>query len=136
MIYTSYFARLKDLPSNVVPVAICGGIPNWYKGKQYRKLVPVYDAFIRWKCDRDDELYNEAYKEQVLNRLNPLDVIMDLHMLMPEVFDLDMRSPVYTSPDYHIALICYERPDDFCHRHLVADWLNEHGIKCEEWKFT
>ena len=24
-----------------------------------------------------------------------------------------------------IALCCFEKPDDFCHRHLLADWLNE-----------
>ena len=33
-----------------------------------------------------------------------------------------------------IALICYEKPTDFCHRHLVADWLNKNGIECEEWE--
>ena len=33
-----------------------------------------------------------------------------------------------------IALICYEKPSDFCHRHLVAEWLNQNGFKCEEWR--
>jgi len=23
-----------------------------------------------------------------------------------------------------IILLCYEKPADFCHRHIVADWLN------------
>lgn len=31
-----------------------------------------------------------------------------------------------------IALICYEKPTDFCHRHLVAEWLTTNGIKCDE----
>ena len=35
--------------------------------------------------------------------------------------------------DIDIALLCYEKPDDFCHRHLVADWLNKNGYKCEEY---
>lgn len=43
-----------------------------------------------------------------------------------------MQSPVYRNPDYHIALLCYEKPDDFCHRHLVADWLRKNGYECEE----
>ena len=34
-----------------------------------------------------------------------------------------------------IALVCYEKPGDFCHRHLVADWLNEAGYQCEEYKY-
>ena len=31
-----------------------------------------------------------------------------------------------------IALVCYEKPSDFCHRHLVADWFNKNGIECKE----
>lgn len=34
-----------------------------------------------------------------------------------------------------ICLICYEKPSDFCHRHLVADWLNKNGVKCKEYEF-
>jgi uncharacterized protein (DUF488 family) len=36
----------------------------------------------------------------------------------------------------NIALVCYEKPTDFCHRHLVADWLKEHGYECEEFKYN
>ena len=25
-----------------------------------------------------------------------------------------------------VILLCYEKPTDFCHRHLVADWINKH----------
>ena len=34
------------------------------------------------------------------------------------------------------VLCCYEKSTDFCHRHLVAEWLIRNGIKCEEYKFT
>ena len=34
-----------------------------------------------------------------------------------------------------ICLICYEKPSDFCHRHLVADWLNKNGFECKEYEF-
>lgn len=36
--------------------------------------------------------------------------------------------------DKHICLICYEKPADFCHRHLVAKWLNDNNFKCKEWQ--
>lgn len=32
-----------------------------------------------------------------------------------------------------VALVCYERPQDFCHRHIVADWLRSNGIECNEY---
>ena len=25
-----------------------------------------------------------------------------------------------------VILLCYEKPTDFCHRHLVADWINKY----------
>ncbi len=25
-----------------------------------------------------------------------------------------------------VILLCYEKPAAFCHRHLVADWINKH----------
>ena len=29
MIFTSYFGKLSKLPSNVVPISICGKAPDW-----------------------------------------------------------------------------------------------------------
>lgn len=37
----------------------------------------------------------------------------------------------------NIVLLCYEKPEDFCHRHLVADWLNSSKIlpyDIKEWR--
>lgn len=49
MIYTSYFAKLKELEAyGVIPVSICGKVPDWYKGLQYKKLAPKYEFFMEW----------------------------------------------------------------------------------------
>ena len=118
MIYTSYFAKLKSLPANIVPISICGKAPDWYKGVQYKKLAPKYDFFMEWKRTHDNDYYIKCFNEQVLSCLSVATVITQL-------------SELAKSPDF--ALICYERPGDFCHRHLVADWLKANGISCEEW---
>ena len=49
MIYTSYFAKLKSLPDNIIPISICGKAPKGYNGLQYKKLAPKYDFFMKWK---------------------------------------------------------------------------------------
>lgn len=123
MIYTSYFAKLRSLSENIVPVSICGKAPDWYKGLQYKKLAPKYDFFMEWKNNHDNDYYIKCFQEQVLNKLNATDVILDLSRLC-EGFNVG---------EDNIALICYEKPTDFCHRHLVADWLNRNGVRCEEW---
>ena len=118
MIYTSYFAKLKSLPDNIVPISICGKAPDWYKGLQYKKLAPKYDFFMKWKENHDNDYYIKCFNEQVLDKLDPMRVYQELCSLAK-------------SDD--IALICYEKSSDFCHRHLVANWLNNNGFRCEEW---
>ena len=125
MIYTSYFARLKDLPDDIVPISICGKAPDWYTGLQYKALAPNYDSFVRWKWNRDDDIFASSYHELVLGKLDADNVVTDLAMLAYEL----------NGGENDICLICYERPSKFCHRHLVADWLNRNGIKCEEYVF-
>lgn len=120
MIYTSYFVKLKSLPDHIVPISICGKAPDWYKGLQYKKLALKYDFFMKWKKNHDNDYYIKCFNEQVLDKLNARSVIEDLEWLTDH-------------SESDIALICYEKPSDFYHRHLVADWFNKNSILCEEW---
>lgn len=133
MIYTSYFAKLRSLPENIVPVSICGKVPDWYTGAQYKKLAPKYDFFMEWKRTGDNDYYIKCFKEQVLDKLSYISVVNHLQLMLPYDMRVDMDSDVAINTKYHVALICYEKPTDFCHRHLVADWLNQKCIRCEEW---
>lgn len=120
MIYTSYFAKIKELERNgITPISICAKAPNWYAGLQYKKLAPKYDFFMKWKQTHDNEYYIKCFNEQVLSKLEPMHVYQELCSL--------------TNTD-KFALICYEKPLDFCHRHLVADWLNDYGFNIKEWR--
>ena len=123
MIYTSYFANVKSLPSEVIPIAICGVVPEWWCGLQYRKLAPKRDFFNEWKSSGDNDYYVKCYYEQVLSHLDPAQVYKELYKLVE-------YTGSYTE---NIALLCYEKPEDFCHRHLVAEWFNKNGIACKEW---
>lgn len=125
MIYTTYFAKLKSLPDNVIPISICGKAPYWYKGLQYKKLAPKYDFFMRWKETHDNDYYIKCFNEQVLGKL-------DWFQVYEELYDL---ADTCGKSHYEIALVCYEKPTDFCHRHLVANWFNENLILCEEYNY-
>lgn len=121
MLYTTYFGNLKKLPKNIIPVSICGKAPDWWTGRQYKKLAPKYDFFMKWKENHDNEYYTKCFKEQVLDTLDIKDVVWDLWGV------LDINE------DVNIALVCYEKPEDFCHRHLVAEWFRANGYDCKEW---
>lgn len=132
MIYTTYFAKLKSLPEDIIPISICGKAPSWYKGLQYKKLAPKYDFFMNWKENHDNDYYIKCFNEQVLDKLNVSQVIGDLIHLTFESLNGSSHDKNIAF-DKNIALICYEKPTDFCHRHLVADWFNKNGIPCEEY---
>ena len=125
MIYTTYFAKLKSLPKNIMPIAICAKSPAGYRGCSYNALAPKYDFYSKWKADKDTDYFSACYTAQVLDKLNPAQVVFDLYRQVgKDIYDGD------------IALVCYEKSLDFCHRHLVAGWLRDNGYPCEEFDFN
>lgn len=138
MIFTTYFAKLKSLPSNTVPISICGKAPDWYKGLQYKKLAPKYRFFMEWKKNHDNDYYIRCFTEQVLDATSINVVLNDIWNLLPaevQAYYQLFNCPFWANPDWHILLVCYEKPTDFCHRHLVAEWMKQHGIQAKEWTY-
>ena len=74
-------------------------------------LAPTNEILLRYKEDHDEESYAKTYREQILGNL---DVDKVAEYLQGRI------------------LLCYERPEAFCHRHIVAKWLNDNGYDCTE----
>jgi hypothetical protein len=107
---TSYFARSSKL-SNAV--SITGKAPDWYNGKEYKKLAPKFWFFQKYKLDGDELFYRESYKKEVLD-------VLDAKQTYEELGD-------------NAVLLCWEAPNRFCHRFIVADWFKEKlGIELKE----
>ena len=117
MLYTSYFANLHNIPDEIVPIAICGDLPDDYKGLQYRRLGPRFVFYTKWLQDHNNEEFTQEYKRLVLEGRSAKSVVEDLYSL---------------SKGKDVVLICKEKPDEFCCRHLLADWLCNNGYNCVE----
>ena len=66
----------------------------------------------RYKLDGDEVAYTESYYSKVLNKLDPHKVYKDLQ---------------------NMTLLCYEKYGSFCHRHIVAHWVEQStGFKVKE----
>ncbi len=114
MLYTSYFAKVKEVPN---PIAISGGVPDRYKGERYKDLAPSWDLVGNYKTGKiSEDRYREIYTEEVLDYLTPERVISEL----PE----------------ECTLLCWEVSGEFCHRHIVADWLRAGGYFIQEWRWA
>lgn len=114
MIYTSYYDNLKNINTDIyAPIGISGWIPDNYVGARYIPLAPKWAIYKEYAQTHDTNQYTRRYKEEVLAKRNINKVVCDLFILA------DSKIPV---------LLCYERPELFCHRKLVAHWLISNGF--------
>ncbi len=105
-IYTSYFGKIKKLRErNIEPVSISRWKPKFYEGKMMLSVAPT-PYMLSESCSREE--YIRLYKKILENR--------GAGNIFQEIKSL--------SGGKDIALCCYETPEKFCHRHLLADFLN------------
>ncbi|MCM1223922.1 MAG: hypothetical protein NC548_56665, partial [Lachnospiraceae bacterium] len=137
MLYTTYFAYLRHIKDgdNVIPISIAAKPPVWWTGLKYEKLAPSYECLMKYKKDGNTKDYVQRYCKETLGELNPIDVACDFLRLIPsdkqKLVDM-VNCPLWENPYVHIALVCYEKPEDFCHRHIDRAWFNESNIRCNE----
>ena len=127
MIYTSYFSKISKFPNGCRYVSICGRAPTWYRGAKCKVLAPKFWFYKKYKEDNDSDYYTEQYYKEVLEPRDP-DKIVRLLCGLTRYHGINIS----TDKETHIVLLCYEKPEDFCHRHLVAEWLTNNGYPCKE----
>lgn len=114
-IYTSYFGNLRRLSaSGVIPIGIALWKPKFFTGASLMTVAPS-KYMVKGDCSRDEyvTLYN-----RMLSGLDPYKVLEQINTL---------------SGGKDCALCCYEKPGDFCHRHLLAEWITKRtGIEIKE----
>lgn len=120
-IYTSYYGNIKKLSrEGIIPVGISLGIPKWFNGHNLRYLAPTR-AILNLQ---DEDKYTTAY----LKHLESVNI---------DKFREDISIISRSENWKDVALLCYEKPGDFCHRRLFADWLKEKtGYEVKEFGYT
>jgi hypothetical protein len=113
MIYTSYFAKIKNITVSDNLISIARKTPEGIKIKEFKLLAPSWDILSQYKNNGGNEdLYTRRFTSEILSNLNPILVVKELGL-----------NPV---------LLCYERSDRFCHRFIVAKWFNAAGYETKE----
>lgn len=111
VIKTSYFSFAKFV---VNPINISSAPKSWFKNydiKSFRKLAPPKDLVMLYKSGHlDIQEYTAIYNDKVLIQwLNGKELLDEL------IQNFGNR----------MTLLCWEKPSDFCHRHLVAKFLEK-----------
>ena len=115
-IFTSYFGnsrKLKEAGVNMICVAI--GKPRFIAIMYPMLNVCPTRYMVSGPCSHDEylKLYDRILASQDANQ-----VVKQIEML---------------SGGKDVALCCYEKPGDFCHRHILAKWITENtGIEITE----
>ena len=138
---TSYYANLKSIDQQqYIPVAISGdeGKLVGFEGRARRDLSPYY-FFKKWKekeveienAYEDKSLSKEEYRK--LKKTNEDAYIKKFYQSVLKPLD---PKAVYKDLGENAILLCFETPTEFCHRFLIAGWLELNlGIKIDELGF-
>ena len=104
-IYTSYFGNYQNF-GDKKPVSIALYSPTNFKGIRYIALAPTKEI-LEFKNNEDG--YTKLFKKK-LYKMTASSVYAQLKLF---------------SENKDVVLLCYEKPPQFCHRHLVAEWLEK-----------
>lgn len=112
-VYTSYYAKMKDLWWKYGLVRISTSVPTWFP-VELPSLPELYPGWELVSGIRSGSLSQEEYTKKYLEHLSHLDreAIWEKLVQMSDAYERTK-----------MVLLCYEAPNKFCRRHLVAEWL-------------
>lgn len=113
MIFTSYFANSKNFPKFRKTVSTSRFPPKWFKPDiQANELAPSIALLNGYKEGKiNDSQYKEIYLKE------------NLSVLDPKVIAEKYKDGIF---------LCFEKKEDFCHRQIISEWLNEAGFPTQE----
>ena len=117
MIYTGNYKKCKS--GNLISISGDRGRKENFSGEYIRELAPKLSFWKIWESNigkiseyENTKYYIESYYKEVLSKV-------DFEELL-----FKEENPI---------LLCYEDSKDFCHRHVLAEFLEyKYGIKVDE----
>ena len=115
VIYTSYFSKYRG--DNGVSIArsqpMKNGVPYYEELNEFRPPAWLLEGFKDGTITEKE--FKHYYKNVVLRGFSPV------------AWGKRLQGKV---------LLCWEKPGDFCHRQIVANWLISAGFEVKEWEKT
>ena len=113
MVYTGYFAMAKKYKKlGFCTISVAQFNPSWYNGVSFPELAPSRELLGDYKLSG---LSTDDYAKRYFDELQRPKAIASMKKLKEKAL----------SDSRNLILLCYEKPDEFCHRHLLAQFLNE-----------
>lgn len=112
MVYTGYFSNVKKYKKlGFCCISVAQFNPSWYNGVSFPELAPSQTILAAYKLQG---MSVEEYERLYLKELERPEAVASMEKLKNKALT-DSRD---------LILLCYEKPKDFCHRHILARQLN------------
>ena len=129
--FTSYYGNYRNIPKDYVCIGISRYCPEWFRKGNYDNFVFVEDNILAPEKDLLDDMksgreteegYKRRYVETLFRKLEGISIYTYFG-------SLSRKYEQYKA----IVFLCYEKPEDFCHRHILRKLMNNiFHIPCEE----
>lgn len=120
-LYTTYIARMKQIPEDMVTAIIMrmppASILKIKNAVHVPQLSPKKDVLYAYKESGDWNVFEEKFKDQMYNNEETATYI---NYLIEALNHND------------VCIVCCEKEANQCHRSLIAEYLNELGYESEE----
>ena len=118
-IYTTNYTKASRLSEKYyLKVSISYYRPRDFKGMQIKSFAPTKELLEDYKNGLSAEKYEIRYREQI----NKLIDIYSFFQIMAK-----------QAKGRNILLLCYEKKNAFCHRHILSDIIYErYGYRINE----
>lgn len=118
-IFTGNYFECKA--GNLISISHDKGKSAGFEGKTILQLAPKRQFWDIWRDNRgkisdeeNNKYYIEEYYKPILSKVNIEDLLKD---------------------EVNPILLCYEKEQEFCHRHIVAEYIEiKYGIKVRDIK--
>ena len=111
-IYTSYFAKWREFPSGSLAFGITRFPPMYFTGINIANLAPSSNLLYNLKNHQIDEF---VFKQKYIQELEDKGLTSKgVRRLFEDI-----------AADHDLILCCYEQTGEFCHRHILAEWLGD-----------
>ena len=107
--YTSYFSNYRRFPENAKLFSIAQYTPK--TKTPIESLIELAPSKQLIHAMKDGLINEEQFTQEYVKQLNKL-------CKLPNLLS-------YCSQHDIVIFLCYEKPSDFCHRHILADYLNK-----------
>ena len=107
----------KEEKNRFMPILISANLPKWFLNSEeyyleYKPFAPSRNNVFNLK---NNNMSQEDFTNDYLDKLKGL----DMEQILEDIYDLEGIT------DSEVIFLCYEKSDDFCHRHILREYLNE-----------